>query len=93
MLLPALADTRAHDGCEDIETYTDQDNPDLIVLWQRWATRKHHQTYMAWRAQTDLPQAVAEFMDTNHIIVTHLDAQDYASPDCRVPTNVGQPVR
>ena len=33
-LLPALADTRAYEGCVLVETYVDADNPDTIVLWE-----------------------------------------------------------
>ena len=36
MLLGALADTRAFEGCENVETYTDADDPDRIVLWEKW---------------------------------------------------------
>ena len=76
LLLPALADTRAHDGCLHIETYTNQDDPDLVVLWQKWTSREHHQAYMAWRAETGMLQAAAEFMDANDISVIHLDPHD-----------------
>ena len=35
MLLGALADTRAFEGCENVETYPDADDPDRIVLWEK----------------------------------------------------------
>lgn len=52
VLLPALADTRAYEGCELVETYVDADNPDLVVLWEKWATRGDQEAYMGWRAET-----------------------------------------
>jgi len=76
MLLPALADTRAHEGCERIETYTDDTNPDLVILWQEWATREHQQAYIAWRATTGMSEAVAKFVDLDQVRVVHLNAQD-----------------
>ena len=32
-LIDLLVDTRAFEGCESVETYTDSDNPDRILLW------------------------------------------------------------
>ena len=44
ILLPAvlegLSDTRAFEGNISINTFVDQDNPDRIVLWEKWETRK-----------------------------------------------------
>jgi quinol monooxygenase YgiN len=52
VLLPALADTRAFAGCELVEAYVDADNPDLVVLWEKWATRANQEAYLGWRAET-----------------------------------------
>ena len=41
-LLPALADTRAFEGCEGIETYIDSDNPDQFSNVRRRAHRILH---------------------------------------------------
>ncbi len=62
ILLPALADTRAYEGCESIEAYVDQDNPDLVVLWEKWAARENHQAYVAWRTETGLLDVIGPFM-------------------------------
>ena len=44
ILLPAvlegLSDTRAFEGNVSINTFIDQDNPDIIILWEKWETRK-----------------------------------------------------
>lgn len=38
-MLPALDDTRAHEGAQLIEAYIDADNPDRILVWQKWESR------------------------------------------------------
>jgi quinol monooxygenase YgiN len=75
LLLPALADTRAFKGCELIETYTDQSNPDLVVLWEKWATREDQEAYMAWRAETGMIDMIGPFMAAAPRFV-HLAAAD-----------------
>jgi quinol monooxygenase YgiN len=52
VLLPALVDTRAFKGCELVEAYIGADNPDLVVLWEKWATQADQEAYLAWRAET-----------------------------------------
>ena len=62
LLLPALADTRAFAGCLLVETYVDQDNPDLIVLWEKWADRSKQEAYMAWRVETGMLGLIGPFL-------------------------------
>ena len=51
--------TRSYDGCEDIQMYTDHDNPDHIVLVERWASRAHYDKYLEWAmAQASTQEAV-----------------------------------
>ena len=64
-----LTATRAFEGCESIEAYpdtatpgTDVDNPDNIVLWEKFATRADHETYLAWRIETGLLDALASIL-------------------------------
>lgn len=45
-----LPDTRARKGCELVTTLVDQANPNVIVLFERWATREDDDAYRAWRA-------------------------------------------
>ena len=61
-LLEALADTRAFEGCESVETYTDAENPDRIILWEEWAAREHQEAYLAWRAETGMMDQMAQIM-------------------------------
>ena len=57
-----LTATRVFEGCESIEAYTDTDNPDNIVLWEKFATRADHETYLAWRVETGLLDALASIL-------------------------------
>ena len=61
-LLPALAETRAFQGCESVETYTDADSPDRIFLWEKWATREDQEAYLAWRVETGMIDQMAPAM-------------------------------
>jgi quinol monooxygenase YgiN len=45
----ALPITRAKDGCESLELTVNQDEPDNMLIVMRWKTRKHYETYRAWR--------------------------------------------
>ena len=67
-----LTATRAFEGCESIEAYTDTDNPDNIVLWEKFATRADHETYLAWRIETGLLDALASILASD-LEVTYLD--------------------
>ena len=76
VLRVALVDTRAFEGCESVETYSGQDDSDLIILWEKWATRANYDTYLAWRTETGLMDVLAPFMDTQALRIVNLDAQD-----------------
>jgi quinol monooxygenase YgiN len=59
-LLAALPDTRAYDGAGDIEAYVDSDNPDRIMVWEKWATRENQESYLNWRIETGMMDAFAD---------------------------------
>ena len=67
-----LVATRAFEGCESIETYTDADNPDTIVLWEKFATRANHEAYLAWRIETGMIDMLGSIL-TSDLQVTYLD--------------------
>ena len=75
-MLPALEETRAFDGCESIETYVDADNPDHVILWEKWASREQYEAYIAWRMATGFVEVVAPFMDPSAFRAVHLSRQD-----------------
>ncbi len=46
-----LPDTRNKDGCQGVEVTTNLDNADNLLLVERWASRKHYESYLSWRQQ------------------------------------------
>jgi len=48
-LREALPETRNKEGCESVEVTVNQDDQDNMLLVMRWTSRKHYQTYRAWR--------------------------------------------
>ena len=74
-ILPMLADTRAFEGCELVEVYTDEDNPDRIFLWEKWASRNNQEAYLAWRIETGTLAALDHFMAAEPRFV-HLSPRD-----------------
>ena len=44
--LPSV--TRTYDGCEDIYLYADHDNPNHLLLVQRWESRDKYDKYREW---------------------------------------------
>tara|TARA_B100001175_G_C19460182_1_gene616085 strand:- start:1082 stop:1420 length:339 start_codon:yes stop_codon:yes gene_type:complete len=74
-LIESLSDTRAFDGCESVETYVDQDDPDKVYLWEKWATRENYEQYIAWRIETGMLEALALVL-IKPMKPTHLLPQD-----------------
>jgi len=74
-LLPALAETRAFEGCESVETYTDAENPDRIFLWEKWTARENQEAYLAWRFETGMIDQMAPAMASPPRFI-HLTSQD-----------------
>lgn len=48
-LRAALPETRNKEGCNSVEVTVNQDDRDNVLLVMRWATRRHYETYRAWR--------------------------------------------
>jgi len=74
ILKGALPDTRAFEGCELIEIYTDEDNPDRVLLYEKWATRENHGAYMAWRGENGMADMLGPFM-SGMPEITHLTSE------------------
>ncbi len=47
-----LPETRKYDGCQGMDLYGNLDQGTNLVLHERWASREHHQKYLAWRTET-----------------------------------------
>jgi quinol monooxygenase YgiN len=48
-LRAALPITRSKEGCCNLELTVNQDGPDNMLIVMRWESRKHYDTYRAWR--------------------------------------------
>jgi quinol monooxygenase YgiN len=58
-----LPDTRAFDGCESINAHLDLDDPQHVVLLERWQSRDHHRRYGAWRRERGDMDRIAELVE------------------------------
>ncbi len=56
-------DTRAFDGCEGIRVHSGQDDPNNVVLVEHWASKEHHQKYLAWRTETGFMDQLMTMLD------------------------------
>jgi quinol monooxygenase YgiN len=48
-LRAALPATRTKEGCQSVELTANQDNPDNMIIVMQWESRRHYDTYRAWR--------------------------------------------
>lgn len=74
MLVEALADTRAFEGCERIDVHVDADNPDRIILWEMWGARSDDETYIAWRLDNGMAEDLEPVLEGGLPRFTHLVA-------------------
>ena len=45
-------DSLAKDGAGEFELVRDLDDPDVLVMIERWRDRGDHEAYVQWRAET-----------------------------------------
>lgn len=50
MLRDILAGTRAFDGCRGVEVLIDSEDPEHLILVERWASAERDAAYREWRA-------------------------------------------
>lgn len=62
LLRTELPATRAREGCESLTVHQDQDNPNQFMILATWATRPHHESYLAWRIETGVLNQLAEML-------------------------------
>jgi quinol monooxygenase YgiN len=72
MFVPALDDTRAREGCELIECYVDEANPNVVLVWEKWDKPESQQSYMAWRAETGFVDSLGQYMAGAPTFTTYL---------------------
>tara|TARA_R110000824_G_scaffold7892_7_gene35989 strand:+ start:12487 stop:12777 length:291 start_codon:yes stop_codon:yes gene_type:complete len=60
-LADIFPDTRAYDGCIDIQAYLNEDGC-TIVFVEHWLSREHYQKYLAWREASGSLAALGPFL-------------------------------
>lgn len=58
-----LPDTRAYDGCQGVEVVANQDDPECILLIERWESRSHYEKYLGWREETGFVAELVDMLD------------------------------
>ena len=52
ILVEILPGTRAYDGCQGIDVYSNTEDTGTMVAVEHWDSRAHHEKYMGWRTET-----------------------------------------
>lgn len=55
-----LPDTRAFEGCEQVDTYLDRDGSSILLI-ERWEKPEHQQAYMNWRIESGFMEQAGAF--------------------------------
>ena len=61
ILQGVLPDTKAYDGCLFLKSCV-YENQNKVCLIQEWETKKHQESYFAWRVNTGLPKKIEPFV-------------------------------
>ncbi len=57
-----LPDTRTFAGCQSVEVYFDDENPNQVVLAEIWGSREQHAQYAAWRTETGVMAKIGSML-------------------------------
>jgi quinol monooxygenase YgiN len=57
MMRAGLPETRAHDGCQKIEMYLNEDGQTVIFV-ETWDSKEKYEGYIAWRTETGAMDAL-----------------------------------
>ena len=70
-----LVDTRAYEGCIRLETYHEMENSKVLLI-EEWEKIENQESYMQWRTETGLVEALEEFLDGELIIKKYSPKRD-----------------
>ena len=70
-----LVDTRAYEGCIRLETYHEMENSKVLLI-EEWEKIENQESYMQWRTETGLVEALEEFLDGELIIKKYYPKRD-----------------
>ncbi|MAI69288.1 MAG: antibiotic biosynthesis monooxygenase [Rhodobiaceae bacterium] len=54
-----LPDTRAFEGCQEVKTYYESETQSLLLV-ELWDSAEHQQTYLGWRVETGMMEAIGD---------------------------------
>ena len=70
-----LVDTRAYEGCIRLDTYHEMENSKVLLI-EEWEKKENQESYMQWRIETGLVEALTEFLDGELIIKKYYPKRD-----------------
>ena len=70
-----LVDTRASTGCIRLDTYHEMENSKVLLV-EEWEKIENQESYMQWRIETGLVEALTEFLDGELIIKKYYPKRD-----------------
>ena len=70
-----LVDTRAYEGCIRLDTYHEMENSKVLLI-EEWEKIENQESYMQWRNETGLVEALTEFLDGELIIKKYYPKRD-----------------
>ena len=70
-----LVDTRAYEGCIRLDTYHEMENSKVLLI-EEWEKIENQESYMQWRIETGLVEALTEFLDGELIIKKYYPKKD-----------------
>jgi quinol monooxygenase YgiN len=68
MMIDALKDTRAFEGCQSVDFCEDQDKPDSFLLYELWESKGHYEKYLSWRKENGMLEVLSDFLSSELVI-------------------------
>ena len=70
-----LVDTRAYEAGIRLDTYHEMENSKVLLI-EEWEKIENQESYMQWRIETGLVEALTEFLDGELIIKKYYPKRD-----------------
>ena len=70
-----LVDTRAYKGCIRLHTYHEIETSTVLLI-EEWEKLENQESYMNWRIETGLLDALSEFLEGELVVKKYLPKKD-----------------
>ncbi len=70
-----LVDTRAYDGCISLNTYHEIGSSTVLLI-EEWEKMENQESYMQWRTETGMVEALSKFLDGDLVVKKYLPKKD-----------------